>query len=135
MVAAVDWDGHGEGDQVQPAPHRLVDVANGGLVVAGDDQLELRHKFEEVLPHEPGRDLVATGQRRPCSVSVAVTRRAPRSPLNLRAISKRRSSRIATKSFPRVGDMLRITPGGRHAWYESSADIIRKPLQALLNAP
>ena len=56
-------DRHGERDQVQPAPHRLVDVADGGLVVAGDDELELRHELEEVLAHEAGGDLVAAGQR------------------------------------------------------------------------
>ena len=32
-------------------------------MIAGNEQLELRRIFEEILPHEPRRDLVATGER------------------------------------------------------------------------
>ena len=48
---------------MQPAPHGFIDGADRRLVVAGDDQLELRDELEEVLAHEAGGDLVAAGQR------------------------------------------------------------------------
>ncbi len=41
------------------------------LVVAGDEQLELRPVGEEVLAHEPGRDRVAAGQRLDLSLGPA----------------------------------------------------------------
>ena len=28
-----------------------------------------------------------------------------------------------------LGKLIRVTPGGRHAWYESNVGIIRKPIQ------
>ena len=62
LVATLGRHGNRERDQVQPAFHRLVDVANGGLVVACHKELELREELEEVLAHEARRDLVATGE-------------------------------------------------------------------------
>ena len=47
---------------MQAPAHGLIDVADGRLVVADHEQLELRHELEEVLAHEAGGDLVATGQ-------------------------------------------------------------------------
>ena len=41
-IALVFRDGHGERDEVQAPANRLVDPAKAGLVVAGDEQLELR---------------------------------------------------------------------------------------------
>ena len=41
----------------------FVDVPKLRLVVAGDHQLEGGHELEEVLPHVPGRDGVAAGER------------------------------------------------------------------------
>jgi hypothetical protein len=40
----------------------LVDRSKGRLMIAGDDELELRPVFEKVLPHEPGRNCVAAGK-------------------------------------------------------------------------
>jgi hypothetical protein len=88
LVAALGRHGDRERDQVQPPLHRFVDVADGGLVVARHEQLELREELEEVLAHEARRDLVATGEvldlglgpAPPCSVSMAATKRAPRRP-------------------------------------------------------
>src|SRR5208282_3656676 len=62
-VALLGRDRHGERDQVHTAPHRLVGGAEARLVVAGDHQLELRTKLEEVLAHEARRDPVAAGDR------------------------------------------------------------------------
>ena len=53
----------GERDQVQAPADGVVDVAQARLVIAGDEQLELRPVGEEVLAHEPGRDRIAAGQR------------------------------------------------------------------------
>jgi hypothetical protein len=47
---------------VKPPPDRLINAAQSGLVIAGDEQLELRGEFEKILPHEPGRYPVAAGQ-------------------------------------------------------------------------
>jgi hypothetical protein len=48
---------------VKAPPHGLVNVADGGLVVAGNDELELRDELEEVLAHETRGDFVPAGQR------------------------------------------------------------------------
>ena len=88
LVAALGRHGDRERDQVQPAFHRLVDIANGGLVVARHEQLELREELEEVrrmkraeILSPPVRFLsFDSAQRFPCSVSMAATKRAPRSP-------------------------------------------------------
>ena len=45
------------------ALHCLIHIANGRLVVADDQQLELRYELKEVLPHETRSDLVAPSQR------------------------------------------------------------------------
>ena len=53
----------GERDHVEAAAESLVDRVQAGLVVAGDQQLELRRVFEEILAHEARLDAIAAGQR------------------------------------------------------------------------
>ena len=60
-VALLGGDGDRERDQVEAPPDSFIDGAQSGLVVARDDQLELRHILEEVLPHEPRGDPIAAG--------------------------------------------------------------------------
>ena len=62
-LAPLGRDGHRERDQVQPALHGFVHVADRGLVVARDHQLELGIKLEKVLSHKSCTDLVAASQR------------------------------------------------------------------------
>src|SRR6056297_1569816 len=63
LVALGGGDGDGKRHHVQTPFHRLIHIANGGLVVADDQKLELRYELKKVLTHETGRDLVAPGQR------------------------------------------------------------------------
>lgn len=35
------------------------------------------------------------------------------------------------KSKPKIGKLIRITPGGRHAWYESDQGPVRKNIDKL----
>ena len=66
----------------------FVDRSQVWFVVARDQQFELRQEFEEVLSINRAEILsppvsvliFASAQRRPSSVSVTVTRRAPRRP-------------------------------------------------------
>lgn len=38
--------------------------------------------------------------------------------------------RFPTKKKPaEIGKLVRITPGGRHGWYESNVGLIRKPIK------
>lgn len=30
----------------------------------------------------------------------------------------------------KVGKLIRVTPGGKHGWYESNVGLVRKPLGA-----
>ncbi len=62
-VAIGRHDRHVERHKMKPAPDRLVDTAQSRLVVAGDDELKGRPECEKILPHEPGGDWVAAGQR------------------------------------------------------------------------
>lgn len=39
-----------------------------------------------------------------------------------------REYKKAIRDKVQVGVLVRITPGGRHAWYESNVGLIRKPL-------
>ena len=61
-VALLCWDEDGERDQVETAADGFVDIAQAWLVIAGDEQLELRAVGEEVLAHEAGADRVAAGE-------------------------------------------------------------------------
>lgn len=40
-----------------------------------------------------------------------------------------REYKKAIRDKVKVGVLVRITPGGRHAWYESNVGLIRKPYQ------
>src|SRR5580704_91306 len=62
LVALGGRNGDRERHHVQSPSHGFVDSSDGGLVVAGNDELELRHELEEVLAHEAGGDLVPAGQ-------------------------------------------------------------------------
>ena len=62
-IALLCGDGDGERDQVQPAPDCLVDRPQTRLMIAGDQQLELRSVLEKILSHEARGDLIAAGQR------------------------------------------------------------------------
>ena len=44
---------------MEPPPDRLVNGVEAGLVVARDQELELRLELEEVLAHEAGFDALA----------------------------------------------------------------------------
>ena len=61
FAALSTLDGYRERNHVKAPLHRLIDVANRGLVVAGDEQLELREEVKEVLAHKTRRHFVATG--------------------------------------------------------------------------
>ncbi len=37
--------------------------------------------------------------------------------------------RKKAKEKVEVGELVRVTPGGRHGWYESNVGLIRKPLK------
>ena len=39
------------------------------------------------------------------------------------------SVRRSRHGSPRPGKLIRVCPGGRHAWFESSAGPVRKPVQ------
>src|ERR1700732_4523984 len=53
VLVARGWrNGNRERHHVQPPSHRFVDVSDGRLVIAGDNELELWHELEEVLAHE-----------------------------------------------------------------------------------
>ena len=56
-------DGDGERDKMESAAHGLIDASQARLMIAGDDELELRDVLEEVLPHEPRCNPVASGKR------------------------------------------------------------------------
>ena len=60
-VTFLRWDRHGEGDQVETAPDRLINAAKAGLMVARNEQLEHGAKFKLILPHEIGGHNVAAG--------------------------------------------------------------------------
>jgi hypothetical protein len=45
------WDGYGEWDEMESAAHGFVDIAQAGLVISGDEQLELWGELEKVLAH------------------------------------------------------------------------------------
>ena len=62
LVAFGDRDLHRERHQQHTPAHGFVDAVEPRLVVTADEQLELRGEVEEVLPHEPGGDLVAAGE-------------------------------------------------------------------------
>jgi hypothetical protein len=47
---------------MKPTSDCFVDRSQMRFVITRDPQLELRHKFEEVLSHEPGRYPIAAGQ-------------------------------------------------------------------------
>lgn len=51
----------------------LIDSLQSRLVVAGDQQLELRRELKEILAHESGRDLVATRKRLDLAFGPAAT--------------------------------------------------------------
>src|SRR5262249_32135362 len=51
-----------ERDEDQAPTHGLVDIADRGSVIADDDDLVCWRELEEVLPHVPGADGVASGQ-------------------------------------------------------------------------
>jgi hypothetical protein len=55
-------DRHRERDQVEAPPYGFIHRSQPRFVVAGDNELEHGLEFKEVLPHEPGRNLVATGK-------------------------------------------------------------------------
>lgn len=101
-IAPLGLDRHGEGNHVHSPLHRFVDVADGGLVVADDDGLELRRvlkkswrmKRAEILSPPVMALTLDSFRRRPCSVSMAVTKRAPRSPA--KSVGWR-SPRVSTK--------------------------------------
>ena len=61
-VALLGRNLDGERHEQHAPTHRFVDVFEPRLVVAGDEQLELRHKIKKVLPHETCGYLVAAGQ-------------------------------------------------------------------------
>ena len=48
---------------METTPDSFINRAQAGLVIAGDYQLELREKFEEIAPHESCGNLVTAGQR------------------------------------------------------------------------
>jgi hypothetical protein len=45
---------------VKPTTHSFIDASQARFVVNRNDELELRIEFEVVLPHEPGRNAIAT---------------------------------------------------------------------------
>jgi hypothetical protein len=63
FVPPIRRDRHGERDQVDPTPDRLVDSAQRGFMIARDNKPELRGELEKILPHKPGGHLIATGER------------------------------------------------------------------------
>jgi hypothetical protein len=40
---------------------------------------------------------------------------------------------LKPRSSVRLGKMLRICSGGRHAWFDSNVGVIRKPLPSRFN--
>ena len=62
-VGFLGRDGDREGNEVEPPSYGFVDAAQTRLVVAGDDEFELRRELEKILPHEASRYPVAAGQR------------------------------------------------------------------------
>ena len=66
---------HHERQQVKAAPDCLVDRSQVRLVVAGNPQLELRHKLEKILTHEAGANSITAGQR----IDLASAQRRPSS--------------------------------------------------------
>src|SRR5262249_35274396 len=63
FVALVGRDGDGERNEIEATPDCLVHRLEARLMIAGDNQLELRRVLEEVLAHESRRNLVAAGER------------------------------------------------------------------------
>jgi hypothetical protein len=63
FVALVGRDGDGERNEIEAAPDCLVHRLEARLMIASDDQLELRRILEEILPHEPRRNLIAACER------------------------------------------------------------------------
>ena len=63
LVPLMARDRDAERDEVHAASDSFVDAAEAGFVVAGDEQFELRHKLEKILPHKARADRITAGER------------------------------------------------------------------------
>jgi hypothetical protein len=57
--------------------------------------------------------------------------KATEHPLFLTALNRayRRLAMKRTRTAVQIGAMVRLCPGGNHAWYDSNVGMIRKPIQ------
>src|SRR5262249_2688455 len=63
LFVAFRWrDRDGEGDQIETSPDRFINRPQTRFMVSHNDELELWHILEEVLPHKPGSDFVAPSE-------------------------------------------------------------------------